>query len=296
MAVAGTTTTTTTSASIYAEILEEGLLHELRPAMFMRPLFKHAPSTAGESLSYAFGLVDPDGVTASPALAVGSVETGVGIDGTAFTVRQFSTLQATATVGNKGIMAAVGDVTKAVTVVDIQSEITGALVRTMLNKWEVDATANLANFSNTTPASAGGLTYDDFIAAMAALEQRDVTAELAFGGHPKQLADVRSDMANRVGSVFVNNGNPLQGHYREAWGPIAGIETFASTAVASSGGNYEGAVFAVGEALGYLELWDAKVEVWRDGRALLDYIIVNSEYGSVEISDTRGQTVLSSTT
>jgi hypothetical protein len=263
--------------------------------MFMRPHLRPAPSTVGRSLSYAFQLIDPDSVTNSPALAVGSIETGVGVDGTAFTTRQLSTLQATATVGNRGIMGSVADVTKAATVIDIKAELTGALVRTCLQKWETEATANLANFSNVTTAAASQLSYDDLLSAIAALEQRDVTAAYVFGGHPKQLADLRADIAGRTGEVFGKPGNDLQGHYRENWGSLVGVPLFASTTVSSSAGNYQGAIFADREAIGYLELWMTKVEVWRDGRSLLDYVIVNSEYGSVEISDTRGQTVKSST-
>lgn len=296
MAVSGTTTTTSATEAIYTTILEDSLLRELRPAMFMRPHFKTAPSTVGESLSFDFLLIDPS-TSNSPALLQTNTETTVGIDGTAFTVRELQTDKARVTAGAVGIMGAVADVTKAVTVVDIQAELMGALSRTLAHKWEVDATANLANFSNTTTASSGQLTYDDMLAAIAALEQRDVTAGYVFGGHPKQLADLRSDISGRNGEIF---GRPetdtIQGHYRENWGTVLGVPLMASTVVSSSGGNYQGAIFADREALGYLEIWGPKVEIWRDGRALLDYVICSNVYGSVEISDTRGQTVLSSTT
>lgn len=293
MAVSGTTTTTSATEAIYTTILEDSLLRELRPAQFMRPFFKKG--TAGSSLSFDFLLIDPS-TTNSPALLYSNTETTVGVDGTAYTVRELQTDKARVTAGPVGIMGAVADVTKAVTNVDIKAEITGALSRTMAHKWEVDATANLANFSNTTTAAGGSLTADDLLSAIASLEQRDVTATYVGGFHPKQLADVRADITNRTGEVWGKDSmNDMQGHYRDAWGSLFGVPLYASTVVSSSGGNYQGAIFAANEALGYLEIWGPKVELWRDGRALLDYIICSMVYGSVEISDTRGQTVLSST-
>lgn len=295
MAVAGTTTTTSATEAIYATILEDGILHELRPAMFMRPFFRNA-SSSGDSLSHDFLLIDPSTAN-SPALATANTETTVGVDGTAFTVRELQTDKARVTAGPVGIMGAVADLTKAVTSIDVKAEITGALSRTMAHKWEVDATANLANFSNTTTAAGGQLTADDILSAIAALEQRDVTGRLVGGFHPKQLADVRADITGRTGVVWGKEGvNTMQGSYRESWGELFGVPLYASTTVSSSGGNYQGAIFAANEALGYLEIWGPKVEIWRDGRALLDYIITSMVYGMVEISDTRGQTVLSSTT
>jgi hypothetical protein len=296
MAVSGTTTTTSATEAIYTAVLEDALLHELRPAMFMRGHFKQAPSTVGESLSYDFLLVDPS-TSNSPALLYSNTEATAGIDGTAFTVRELQTDKARVTAGLVGIMGATADVTKAVTVVDIRAELTGALSRTLLHKWEVDATANLANFSNTTTAATSQLTADDLLSAIAQLEQRDVTTSYVGGFHPKQLADVRADITGRTGEVWGKPGMPdLQGHYRDSWGSLFGVPLYASTVVSSSGGNYQGAIFADKEALGYLEIWGPKVEIWRDGRALLDYVICSNVYGSVEISDTRGQTVLSSTT
>lgn len=293
MAVAGTTTTTSATEAIYTTILEDAILRELRPAQFMRPYFRKA--TKGSSLSFDFLLIDPN-TTNSPALLYTNTETAVGVDGTAYTVRELQTDKARVTAGPIGIMGAIADVTKAVTNVDMKAELTGALSRTMSHKWEVDATANLANFSNTTTASGGQLTADDLLAAIAALEQRDVTATLVGGFHPKQLADLRADITGRTGVVWGKAGmNDMQGHYRDSWGSLFGVPLFASSVVSSSAGNYQGAVFAANEALGYLEIWGPKVELWRDGRALLDYVILSTVYGMCEISDTRGQTVLSST-
>lgn len=288
-----TTTTTSVTEAIYTTILADALIHELRPAQIMRPYFRMGRFT-GDSPSFDFLTIDPS-TTNSPILLYSNTETGVGTDGTtSFTTREFQTGSARVTAAVVGMSALVGDFTKAVTSVDIQAEITGALSRTLAHKWEFDACANLANFSNTTTASGGQLSYDDLLAAISALEQRDVTAAYVFAGHPKQMADLRSDLAGREGEIFGKPGNDLQGHYRENWGSLVGVPMFASTVVGSSAGNYQGAVFASGEALGYLEAWGPKIELWRD-KTLATYIIGSMAYGSCEIFDARGQTVLSST-
>lgn len=290
-----TVNTTSVTEAIYATILADALIHELRPAQFMRPHFRMGRFT-GDSKSFDFLLVDPS-TTNSPLLAPSNTELTVGEDGsTAFTTRDFQTDKARATVAVVGTNAVVGDFTKAVSSVDIQAEITGALSRTLAHKWEVDATANLANFSNTTTAASSQLAYEDLLAAVAALEQRDVVTRYVGGFHPKQMADLRADMAGRTGEIFGTSAvNTMQSSNRESWGTFLGdIPLFASTAVSNSGGNHQGAVFADQEALGYLEAWGPKIELWRD-KTLSTFIIGSMCYGSCEIFDARGQTVLSST-
>jgi hypothetical protein len=282
-------TTTTFSTSIYTTILADSIIHELRPAMFMRPHFRMG--RPGDSRSYDFQIFDSTGGN-----FVGPSNIESYTEATAFTSRAVTTSAVRVTASVKGTMADINDLVQAVSTLDVRAEVSAMLSRVLAHKWEQDATANLANFSNTTTAASGQLSYDDVLAAIAALEQRDATTAYVGGFHPKQLADVRADIAGRTGEVFGKPSVPdLQGHYRAEWGSIAGVPLYASTTVPSSGGNYQGAIFTDQEALGYLEIWGPKVEPWRDARALLWYVIVSQCYGSVEIDDVRGQTVLSST-
>jgi hypothetical protein len=292
MAVAGTTTTTSFTEAVYTTILSNDILRELRPASVMRSFLKKG--VAGDSKSYDFLLIDSN-TSNSPSLLYSNTETGVGEDGTAFTVRELQTDKARATAGPVGIMGAVADVTKAVSHIDVRSELTAALGRTLKHKWEVDATANFASLTNSTTAAAAQFTAEDFLNAIAALEQRDVTGLIVGVFHPKQLADLRLDITGRTGEVWGKAGNDLQGHYRDDWGSLFDVPMYATTVVASSAGNYQGALFTSQEALGYLEIIAPRVELWRDGRALLDYVVTNMMYGSVIISNTRAQQVLSST-
>lgn len=296
MAVSDTTTTTSVEEAIYATMLADALIEELRPAEFMRSHMRMAPFP-GSSDSHRFLLVDQSTTNNVLTLASATLNTNVGTDGTAFVVREFETVGATAVATVKGTNVAIGDFTKAITGIDVESEIISFLRRTLAHQFEYAMCVNLANFSNTTTASAGALAAEDLLAAIAGLEQRDVTAGKVGGFHPKQLADLRADIAGRTGEVWGKPGMPdLAGTYREAWGNFYGVPLYASTVVGAASGNYQGAVFAENEALGLIEAWAPRVEVWRDGRALLDYIVASDAYGSCEIDDLRGQTVLSSST
>lgn len=292
MAVSGTTTTTSFTEAVYTTILSNDVLRELRPASVMRGFLKKG--VAGDSKSYDFLLLDSN-TTNSPVLLYSNTETGVGEDGTAFTVRELQTDKARATAGPVGIMGAVADVTKAVSHLDVRGELTAALGRTLKHKWEVDAVTNFSSLTNTTTAASGQATTEDFLTALGALEQRDVTGSIVFVGHPKQLADMRIDITGRTGEVWGKPGNDLQGHYREDWGSLFDVPLYATTVVPTSAGNYVGAFFTSNEALGYLEIIAPRVEIWRDGRALLDYVITDMMYGSCIISQSRAQAFLSST-
>jgi hypothetical protein len=122
-----------------------------------------------------------------------------------------------------------------------------------------------------------------------------VTGSIVGVFHPKQMADLRVDITGRTGEVWGKAGNDLQGHYRENWGTLFDVPMYATTVVASSSGNYVGCMFTQNEALGYLEIISPRVEIWRDGRALLDYVITNMMYGSCIISQPRARQLLSST-
>lgn len=289
MALTGTTAITT---STYATILADTIIQEMRPAQFMRPHFRQG--TPGASLSFDFQIFDS---STQVNFLSGTNQTTAATQGVAPTPVAVTTTKQTATASVRVIDVEIPDLAQAVSTLDVRAEASAMLQRIMLHKWEIDATANLANFSNTTTAASSQLSYDDVLAAIAALEQRDAATGYVGGFHPKQLADVRTDIAGRTGTIFAKESGPndFQGHYRETWEPIAGVPMFASTTVSSAAGNFQGAVFTDQEALGYLELWGLKVEPWRDPRALETFVVVSMAYGSVEIDDLRGQTVLSST-
>src|SRR5512143_528621 len=198
----------------------------------MRRLFKTG-DLKGQSMTYNFRLIDStsDLATLSNLQASAAPSTTLGVDGTtAFNYWALTTKKAAATVAVVGASALVGDVTAAVTVEDVRSEIAGVLTRSLAAKWETDACANLANFSNTTTAAASQLSAEDLMNAVAALEQRDVTAGYVGGFHPKQLADVRANIAGLTGEVWGKDGMPdLFDHYRDDWGTFLGVTLHAST-------------------------------------------------------------------
>ena len=288
--MAGTTGATIVSdyaSSIYSAIIEETALRELRGAMFMRPHFK-VGGIQGNALSFDFQLLNKFAAT---SIETNKTETEV------FTTVEQTTTFRRATSGLAGSMSLVGDVVKAASNLDVMAEVSGQLSRAYQEEWETVATANLANFSNTTTAAAGSLAYDDVLLAISALEQRDVTAGLCGGFHPKALADVRTDAATRTSTLWARDNGPdaMQRHSREYWGDILDVPCYASTTVSSSAGNYQSAVFADVEALGLVEKWGERTELWRDARIIGTYVVLTGHFGMCEIDDQRGQTVLSST-
>lgn len=292
----GATTSTAFDTSIYTTILADSIIHELRPAQFMRPTFRMG--RAGDSKSFDFQLFD-----SKPNIVLDEtdIEDMTGEEGQSFTLREIDSDASRVTAAVFGTMAAVTDLAQAVSTLDVRAEVSGVLSRTLAEKWETDATANLAGFSNTTQPSGGAtdpLDYDTILAAIAALEQRDVTTEYVGGFHPQSLGEVRADLASRnFSGIWARDNGPddYQEHARENWPAIAGVAMHASSTVSDNGTQFQGAVYANQEALGYLEIWGPKVEPWRDPRSLLTYVIVSQCYGSTEIDDVRGQTVLSGT-
>lgn len=284
--MAGETTTTSVTETIYTTIITDRILRELRPLSVMRPFFRTA--TPGNSLSYDFTKLDDMAITnvESPAEAA------------ELTNREVTTDKVRVTASVKAIMASVTDLAQRVSLLDVMSEVQGVLARTMAEKWEVDAAANLANFSNVTTAAAT-LTVSDIQKAIAALEQRDVTQSLVTVLHPKQAGELRADLIAQSGTYWSRSGAADSGldryHQVGLVGSLFGVPIYQTSVVPTSdaGAKYAGAMFVGGEALGLLQLWDVKTELQRDASKLLTEIVLSNCYGFVEIDDTRGQTIKS---
>jgi hypothetical protein len=284
--MAGETTTTSVTETIYTTIITDRILRELRPLSVMRPFFRTA--TPGNSLSYDFTKLDD--------MAITNVETPA--EAQDLTNREVTTDKVRVTASVKAIMASVTDLAQRVSLLDVMSEVQGVLARTMAEKWEVDAAANLANFSNVTTAAAT-LTVSDIQKAIAALEQRDVTQSLVTVLHPKQAGELRADLIAQSGTYWSRSGAADSGldryHQVGLVGSLFGVPIYQTSVVPTSdaGAKYAGAMFVGGEALGLLQLWDVKTELQRDASKLLTEIVLSNCYGFVEIDDVRGQTIKS---
>lgn len=284
--MAGETTTTSVTETIYAAIITDRILREIRPLNVMRPFFRTAEP--GKSLSYDFTKLDD--------LAPTNVETPA--EAAELTNREVTTASVRVTASVKAIMASVTDLARQVSLLDVLPEVQGVLARTMAEKWETDAAANLANFSNVTDTGAS-MTVQGIMDAIAALEQRDITGPLVTVLHPKQASQIRSDLTSKTASYFSRENGADSGldayHPAGFVGSLFGVPIYQTSVVptADAGANRAGAMFVPNEALGLLELWTVRTELQRDASKLLTEIVLSACNGTVEIDDVRGQTLKS---
>lgn len=286
--MANETTTATADDVFLSEIITEAILLEIRPMNVMRPFFRVAP--AGPSKTYKFPKQDDE----APSAVTSPLGEAVDLTNT-----ELSTSSATVTAAQMGIMTTVTDLLKTISIVDALPHFQGVLARTMAEKIETDLAANLANFSNVTDGGAD-VGLDDFLAAIAALEQRDInTSQLVAVLHPKQVGNLRSSLIAQSGTYWgteKSEGNGLV--QRQVGGYVAdlfGVPIHMTSLVPTSdaGANRAGAIFASGEALGLYELWGVRAEQERNASLLATEIVLSACFGTAEIDDSRGQTVKS---
>lgn len=282
--MANEVTTTSVTETIYTTIITDRILRELRPLNVCRPFFRMGE--AGASTSYDFTKLDD--------LAPTNVETPA--EAADLTNRDVTTDKVRATATVKAIMSSITDLAQKVSILDVLPEVQGILARTMAEKFETDLAANLANFSNVTDAGVS-MTVAKFLEAIAALEQRDVTQSLVSVVHPKQQGQIRSDIQAQTTQYWGRDGSPSLAEYHPNGlvGSLFGVPIYQTSVVPTSdaGANRAGAIFVPGEALGLLELWTVRTEMERDASKLLTEVVLSNAYGTVEIDDTRGQTLKS---
>ncbi|HSE44951.1 MAG TPA: hypothetical protein VLA89_06445 [Gemmatimonadales bacterium] len=282
--MANEVTTTSVTETIYTTIITDRILRELRPLNVCRPFFRMGEP--GASTSYDFTKLDD--------LAPTNVETPA--EAADLTNRDVTTASVRATATVKAIMSSITDLAQKVSILDVLPEVQGVLARTMAEKFETDLAANLANFSNVSDAGAT-LDVATFLAAIAALEQRDVTQSLVSVIHPKQQGQVRSNIQSLTTQYWGREGAPSLAEYHPNGyvGALFGVPIYQTSVVPTSdaAANRAGAVFVPGEALGLLELWTVKTEMERDASKLLTEVVLSTAYGTVEIDDLRGQTLKS---
>ena len=272
--------------SRFAAIVQSEIIHELRPAMTTRAFLRQATGGAGNIAQFV--LYGDPGPAAAPANDITDI---------ASTAMSDSNIQVTA--AEVGQRIDVSDVVRAVSVQNVVADASAMISRSVIEKWETDLAALMDDFSNVTAASST-LTPLDHLAAVAALEQRDIPGPYVAYYHPKQTGELRTEIATTSASYEVGGPDadlvkpfPNQGFF----GTYMGVPIWQTSCVVTTAGRLGGAVFeansSAGTALGYYELWGPRLESQRFvySRAL---VIVGTQcYGVVEVSDTRGQTVTS---
>jgi hypothetical protein len=282
--MAGGVTTTNMNDVFLAAIVEGIILDELRPSMTSREFLRWGAK--GKSPVYQFNLQGDPGPT-TDTLTQGTDYT---------TVKDITDSNVQATAAEVGIMTTVSDVSIEVSMVDVLPRSKEILNRSTLEKWETDVAAKADDFGTATTAAAG-LTADDLLAAVSAIEQRDAsTGELVGYLHPKQLGELRRDIANTTAIVLAREGgistSPIVGttNGRGDAGELFGVRLFQTSLVASAGGFRTGSVFVSGQCLGAYELWGPRVETERRATLRGFYVMSSACYGlaAVEVTN-RGQ-------
>jgi len=268
--------------SIFAEIVESRLVQELRPAMTSRDFLRFAAK--GPSQVASFPLWGDPGSAASPTNDLSEI-----------TSTALSDTEASATAAEVGFRVDVTDLAREVWAGnDLYGEVAAMVGRSVAEKWETDLAALVDDFSNVTTA-ASTLTATDLLAAISALEQRDIPAPYVGYLDPKQTGELRVEIATTSSSYAVNNDgdkvNPfgVSGYF----GNYMGLPIYQTSLVVTTSSLVGGAVFASGEALGCYELWGPRIETQRDASFRSLEFVGTQCYGFKEISDTRGQTIKS---
>ena len=277
--MANEVTTTILGDSTFAAWVTSVILDEVRPYNVMRPFFRYAGPE--KSNAYQFPIQD------APTVA-GAYTEGTGLSNAAFTDSK-----ATATAGPVGQQATVTDESQETTVYDAVGQITGVLGRSVGQKWETDATALTASFSNTTNTAGVPATYVMMLAAKNALELRDMRGTTVYVLDPSQVGQVRQDVGASGATIFGNDSMDVNGILAASLAGysgfgVAGSPVYQSTTVTATGG----AIFVVGEALGLYEIRAPKTETIRVPSLPGLQIDVTTRYGMIEIRDASGQTIL----
>ena len=280
--MAGGATTTTMNDTIYAEEFGAQILEELRPAMTSRSFLRWGP--LGNSTAFSFTLQDDPGPSSASFT-----------EGTDYsTVTDLTTAKATATAAEKGLMTTVSDVLIKTSLLDALPHAKAVLNRGTLELWETDLGAFMDDFGTVTTA-ASTLTVDDHLAAVAALEARDIPGPYVGYYHPKQTGELRREIAATTALVTADEASSVQMTAAKSgdFGTFFGTRLYFTSTVVNTSGLRGGAVFQSGAALGAYEIWGPRVEVERRASLRGFYVISTACYGLIEVSDTRGQTVKS---
>jgi hypothetical protein len=268
--------------TIFAEIVQARVLDEVRPANTSRDFLWFA--TKGPSQVASFGAWGDLG----PATALTN-------DLSEIASTAMSDTQASATAAGIGFRIDVTDFVREINVADVYSAASRQVAAALAEKWETDVAALVDDFSNITTA-ASTLTPIDVLAAISALEQRDIPGPYVGYFDPKQTGELRVEIATTTAqyesggrnaekvSPFTNSG---------MFGTYMGLPIFQTSLVVTTSSLVGGAVFASQQALGAYEVLPQRLETQRDA-SFQSLEFVGSQWsGLVETADARGQTVKS---
>jgi hypothetical protein len=268
--------------SIAAEVVEAKMVRELRPAMTSRGLVRFA--VGGNSQVASFPLWGDPGAASS-----------AGDDLTETASTALSDSQQSATADEFSFRVDITDFSRAVHASDLYAEAAGMVARSVAESWETYLATFMDDFSNVTTA-ASTLSPLDVLAAVSALEQRDIPAPYAGYFDPKQTGELRAEIATTTASYQIGRDGDLVRPFGDSgfFGVYMGLPIWQTSLVVEASSLHGGAVFNTTDALGAYEVYGPRVETQRDASYRATEFVGSHCFGLIEISDTRGQTVKSS--
>lgn len=201
-----------------------------------------------------------------------------------------TTLGATLTVGEVGVMTTVTDMARNISQANVISDVGNLFGTAIATKMDRDLTALFSGFS----ATVGGTTdvrVTPALVAQAIMKLRGQgipMADVAVVLNP----DVAYDFVATLTNTFVNpNGGVLQNEAMANGmvGRFMGVPIYITANVLNNGttGDYVGAVFHR-DALGMAMLQDIKLEAQRDASLRADELVATAVYGVGELYDAYG--------
>lgn len=272
--------------SIFAEIVQADVIDELRPANTSKSFLRKAMGGPSRVASFVlYGDLGPSG-------APGTTPTD---DLTDISSTAMSDTSVDCTAAEGGFRIDVGDLVREVSVQGdgLIADATRMLVAGLNERWETDLAAFMDDFSNVTTAGST-LTAADHLAAVSALEQRDIPKPYAAYYDPKQTGELRAEIATTTSSYAISHDASLVTPFGDSgvFGTYMGVPIWQSSLVVTTSSLVGGAVFNH-DALGYYEIRPNRIEPQRDASLRALELVATQVYGIAEVSDTRGQTVKS---
>ncbi len=195
----------------------------------------------------------------------------------------------TGTAAEIGIMATVTDVLEVSDIAAAHGARLRQLGRSLGDKMDVDITALFPGFSTSVGTSTSNVTLANILDGIYNIEVNDAGG---LGGlvsvlHPRQTADLRTELEADAASIYVGTGHPgpATAGFFGSW---FGVDIFQSTNVTADSTDRIGALFVRDYAIGMVQKWAARVEAMRWPPIRGFVMVATAMYGVFEIEDLAG--------
>ena len=277
--------TSSVLSELYSNIVQSAL-YTLNEQTVIRPLVRNYDMSGTPGLTAQ--------VPIYPSIAAAGVADGDDLSNTAF-----NTTSKTITAAEVGVMVELTDLAAESATDDVAAAIGRQIGGAMAEKVDTDLATNFANFSNAINKAGAAITVEDIFKAAATLRANKANQNGGFVAvlHPYQTYDLKAQLTNNGATMShalsdVGNQALLDGFV----GRIAGVDIFESTVISGdSAGAFAGAVMTQ-DALGYMVKRSMRIETERNASKRSLEIVGSMAYGTAELFDQYGVTILSDST